>query len=273
MSQSEGKPKRRRYELWILGLLIALVCGLLIDYGTSYRSGVEFCPQTFAMRSFDYKKMSITGWIARGIHYQDHDNFVGNTILADKWITAPPERQWDLVSENSSWNGSFTNDQCDARFFVNALQKVVFDKTAKANKNVWIIWSEKHPNCAKEFWPIAAEMARQQMYLALPDFMKFAKGLADEKNVDKFKADLEIAAVEALVRFAKADEATGNKSRALGRYKLAANINGNSLASLARDRLIAEGILEPTPAPPPENQPSDSDTTKDSSLSDSPGKP
>lgn len=242
MSNTNGKSKGPRYVLWTIGLIITVLCALLILYSMSYRSGTEFCPQTFAMRGFDYRKMPITGWVVRGIEYRDHGNFVGDTLLADKWITAPPERRWDLVSERSSWRGSITNDQCDAQFLVSALQKYEFDKATKTNKNKWIIWSEKHPNCAKEFWPLVAKLARNQMYLALPDLMQFARDIADEKDVDGFKTKFEDKAAQTLIRFAKVDEATGKVSRALARYQLSQSIDGNTQATLASDRLTAAGV-------------------------------
>jgi len=160
MTNTQGKSKGPRYLLWIVGFVFSIICGLLVLYGMSYRGGIEFCPQTFARRGFEYRKMPITGWVVRGIEYHDHSNFVGDTLLADKWITAPgTEEQWDLVSERSSFRGSQTNDQCDAQFLVSTLEKYEYDKTTKTSQNVWITWSEKHPMCAKEFWPLVAQLA------------------------------------------------------------------------------------------------------------------
>lgn len=256
MTEDKRKSKTPRIALWIVGIIIASLGGLLLLYNVSYYSGTEFCPDTFAMRTFSYRKVPITGWVISGIRYNDQENFVGETLIADKWIRTTPEKRWDLVSERASFTRSGTNDDCDARFLTDILARYDYDKVTTSTKSRWLTWSDKHDGCAKVLWPMIAKLARMEMYLAIPDLMEFARyeavrdddAKADQEVIQQdiaaFTAELNRRTAEALVRFAKVDQANGNKARALTRFKTAANIDNHPVAIAARDRLESEGITE-----------------------------
>lgn len=242
--------------LWVVGAIFALLAGLLTLYAVSSRSGTEFCPETFAMRSFNYNKMPLTGWVMSGIQYSDHSSFVGRTLVADKWIVEIPEKRWDLVTESKPFSPAIVSDDCDARFLVNVLSEYEFDKATTSSNNRWLTWSNKHDACAQVLWPLIAKLARMDMYLAIPELMEFARHQAvqdDDPNADKeviktevakFTAELNRRTAESLFRFAQADEANGKKTRALRRYTLAAKIDNHPQAIASRDRLASEGVSD-----------------------------
>lgn len=256
MTEEKPKTKTLRLAVWAVGLLVVFFGGLLFLYGISKYSGTEFCPDTFSMRTFSYRKMPFTGWVISGIQYNDNKNFVGETLVADKWIMATPEKQWDLVSESASLFSAGVSDQCDARFLINDLSQYEYDQATSSSKSRWLGWSDKHDACAGVFWPRIAKLARLKMYLAIPELMEFARHNAvqdDDPKADKqaikqevaeFSTELDRQSAAALVRFAEVDEANGNKSRALARYRAAAKIDNHPAAITARDRLVGEGVSE-----------------------------
>jgi hypothetical protein len=68
------------------------------------------------------------------------------------------------------------------------------DLTDDEGDDFWLGWNEKYPKTAKIFWPRVADLARQEMYLKIPDIMQYAMEIETDddkqfsKNVDELIA-------------------------------------------------------------------------------------
>lgn len=128
-------------------------------------SGVEFSPDDFSQRSFSYTRLPWLKWTVSGKRYQELQPKID--LVGEGLITPQPVKNWHLVSEDQQTKQPA---ESDARFLVDLLDLYC----PQDFSNVWLKWNEKYPDLAKVFWPIIAELARDELYLAIPEFIEMA---------------------------------------------------------------------------------------------------
>ena len=186
--------QRKSYNgLWI-AVSIALVCVpvFLYLYFSGWVYGEEFSPDDFSRRRFSYNSMPFFKITVKGIEYDDMTPVFEQTLFADGLIgKANPVKRWHLISDSISVQDS---PDFDAKLLARIL-----DLKNENNDSIWIAWNENYPHLAKRFWPIIADLARENLYLDVADIMQNAIGL-DKANVDKFSVALEEMSSEAFCR-------------------------------------------------------------------------
>ena len=190
-------------NLWAyLLLLFFFVLPLLIAefYGCSV-SGREFSPDDFSVRSFSYRRSPLTGTVRstrknRILDYCD-------SIAADghiKVINTTP-KNWDLCAENMQFDSKLSAE-FDARFLTHFLNY---------NSNQW---TTAFPELASLLWPEVATMARQGLYLYLPEILLVAipedYNEGDDRSVEEFKSQIQTKFAQAYRLAAKVAKAKGD---------------------------------------------------------------
>lgn len=188
--------------------VVILVIALITILYRSHYSGAEFSPDDFSARSFDYYKEPATGFVIRGRAFTDYS--LGELDLVADGLVKPriqSPQTWHLIFDGNDQNGLASHD-CDARLLVDYL-KLRTDR----GEGVWETWNADHPKLAKQFWPVVAEMARDELYLVVSDVMEFGLD-SSSADADLFKVDLNKTAGQAYLKMANIEFESGNLSKA-----------------------------------------------------------
>lgn len=208
--------------LAIIGLIatvITLVIAFWILSAMGEKSGVEFSPDDFSMRSFNYCNLPIINWTRRGIKHVDYSNSTATTLVADGWIrkTGRTPKRWHLVSENGGFSStSKISTACDARFLTD-----YFDFTNGEGENTIAKWTDDNPTSAKVYWPLIADMARDKLYLPIPGLMEFVLDYPEPDKDGKFAVELMDQVADAWYQGGMTDQLNGRHDRAIERFDIA----------------------------------------------------
>ncbi len=224
-----AKKKKKNGRLFVIITVLATIVIVPIAFMTlsakGEKAGVEFSPDDFTMRSFNYCRLPLVNWTLRGIERKDVINLSATTLIDDDWVraTGRTPKRWHLVSENGVDFSSYqkASAECDARFLTK-----YFDFANSDGENIIINWTDDHPKPAKAFWPLIAEMARGSLYLPIPELMEFVLDYEINNNTAVFIADLEQKVADAWYEAAKSDQLNGKHKRAITRFDNAIRISG-----------------------------------------------
>jgi len=191
-------------NLWVyLLILFLVVLPLLIAefYGCTV-SGNEFSPDDFTARRFSYRRSPLSGTL-RSKRSNNTVELGCDSIVADGYITVVNSnpKQWDLYSEDMLLGNQLSQD-FDARFLTRFL-----DYNAEQ-------WTISYPEKAALLWPEVATMAREGLYLYLPEIMLDAipDYYADpgDRTIEEFKSDMKTKFADAYRLAAKVANANGD---------------------------------------------------------------
>lgn len=225
--------KKQNGRLFVIITVVATVVLVPVSYmilsAMGERAGVEFSPDDFTMRSFNYCRLPLVGWTKRGIEYRNFPNDSAETLIADDWVRASGRtpKRWHLVSESGSTtasSGRKTSVECDARFLTK-----YFDFVSSEGENYIMKWTDDHPKAGKVFWPLIAELARDDLYLPVPDIMEFALEYPKMDDPDQFNAELKQLVADAWFEAAKSDQLNNRHQSATRRFDVAIRIGGGHL--------------------------------------------
>lgn len=191
-------------NLWTYLLVLFLfVLPLLLAefYGCSV-SGREFSPDDFTVRRFSYRRSPLSGTI-RSKRTNEILDYYCDSIAADGHIvvTNSTPQNWDLCSEDMQFSSKLSKD-FDARFLTHYLNY-------NADQ-----WTTAYPELASVLWPEVAIMAREGLYLYLPEIMLAAipteYNEGDDRSVEEFKSEIQTKFAEAYQLAAKVAKANGD---------------------------------------------------------------
>ncbi|MFN7732071.1 MAG: hypothetical protein ACK5OB_09215 [Pirellula sp.] len=173
-------PKKRSstgtrlvFTLSILG-----ICFLgLITY-MSYASvqGMEFSPNTFSHRHFNYYRLPFTKARLTATTLQTTNSTASADVLKHLQ-TLPNTPVWHVA-----WATQYREEFFPA--------KVMYDSLTERNadgKDYWGAWSNANPQRAAVLWPLIQQAAYHELYFAIPDMLECAE---DAPNADQMERDL-----------------------------------------------------------------------------------
>lgn len=197
---AQRSTRRLIIFLTIVGLFLFLFIFVIFLFNAGYREGTEFSPDDFSHREFSYNKDPIFGYVLRGRQYSSITPPLEKSLISDGLITPQSNnpKKWVLTSFSRSSDGLIASD-CDARFLTEYL-----DKTDESYTNVWTTWNIDCPGPAKIFWPVIAQLARDDLYLKIPDVMDFALDWKKDDPV-AFKEQFDIVVADAYYEMALLD--------------------------------------------------------------------
>jgi len=170
------RPGKRRVTDWLFGIVATLGLILVVLIATflfGQHGGEEFCPDKFTRRSFYYFQVPLLGFQVTPILRDNTTNSLENYLITHKFVTptATDKPRWDLVTASSAGSQLVRGD---AEILCSFL-----DTKDDKQKSYWQVWSNTHPEAAKVLWPLIAELARQQLYLFVPELFELADGETD----------------------------------------------------------------------------------------------
>ena len=193
-------------------------------FGLGQTSGEEFSPDDLSRRSFSYNRVPYFQWTLIGKQYVDITPTLEQTLVDEGLITTVKNspQVWHLYRDSGTSFGEYKSPDCDANLLVGYLDLLHWE-----GDPIWDSWNKKYPESAKVFWPIVADLARNQMYLAMPDIMRLALSIGDD-DPKLFSQQLDLAVAKAYVDLAMIDQDNSQFERAAIRLSQAIEIRPSS---------------------------------------------
>ena len=224
-----------------LFLLAAIPISMIVVLMYGSVSGSEFSPDDFTRRRFNYQRIPWLDWTVSGIEYTDTTPELEQTLMTNGLI----DRRKSAGSQKKTWHLYFDSavpdsHACDARFLTTYLDFSDWDSQTATSTPFWLTWNEQFPESAKIFWPIVADLARNEMYLIIPDVMRFAMNVTEDKP-QSFQSELSKLTQARWITSGELDLQLGNYQRAIERFFRAELIEPSSkltkLIALCRDQV------------------------------------
>jgi hypothetical protein len=224
-------------NLWVYLLIVfCVVLPLLFAefYGCSV-SGREFSPDDFSVRRFAYRRSPLSGTL-RSKRENSILDYCGS-IAADGHITivnSKPQK-WDLCSEDMQYSNRLSHE-FDARFLTHYLNY---------NSDQW---TTAYPELAGLLWPEVATMAREGLYLYLPEILlvaipeEYHEG--DDRSIEEFKSDIQTKFADAYRLAAKVAKANSDPDAKVDQWLKAAEKFDNGDFGSVPTRVTAESVPE-----------------------------
>ena len=217
-------------KITLISLVLLTPVFLLVVFGMGHTSGEEFSPDDFSRRRFSYNRVPFFKWTLIGKEFVDTTPALEQVMLSNGLI--PPvsnnPQNWHLSSDSGSSLSEYESHDCDARFLVGYL-----DLLNEEGKSYWDSWNDKHPLTAKIFWPIVADLARHEMYLAIPDIMRSAMSFESD-DAESFQFMIDSLAAQAYLDLATIDQQENRNDRAVERLTRSLEIKPTKAAYLLR---------------------------------------
>lgn len=177
-TQSSTRTARR--PRWLFTLLMVLLglfgTGLLvfisvISYGVVH--GEDFSPDTFQSREYTYFQVPLLGIQVSPVSYSANTGVLARHLLAQGWVVASSRGKphWHFVYRAQ---GRRVMGRGDAEILVNYLEQQDSNYSL-----LWKVWSDDHPQLAKLLWPTVAELARDELYMFIPELLQCAQETTD----------------------------------------------------------------------------------------------
>lgn len=213
-------------KIALVSLALLTPVFLLVMLGMGQTTGEEFSPDDFSRRGFSYNRVPYFKWTLIGKQYFEMTPTLQQTLVDDGFITVVKNtpQVWHLYRDSGTSFGEDKSPDCDASLLVSYL-----DLLNPAGDSLWDSWNQKYPESAKVFWPVVAELARNEMYLAMPDIMRLALSI-DSDEARLFTEQLDLAVAAAYLDLAMIDQDNGQYGRAVKRLSRAIEIRPSSEA-------------------------------------------
>lgn len=224
-----------------LFLLAAIPIGLIVVVMYGSVRGSEFSPDDFTRRHFAYQQIPWLNWTVSGIEYTDmtselEQTLITNGLIQKKKSAGNKQKTWHLYFDS----GVPDSHGCDARFLTEYLDFSDWDSNMATSTPFWTTWNERYPKSARVFWPTVADLARHEMYLIMPEVMRFAMNVFKDKP-GPFRSDLSDLVREQWITSGESDLQQANYQRAIERFFRAQEIKSTErlteLIELCRDKV------------------------------------
>ena len=142
-------------------------------------AGEEFSPDTFVQRSFYYYEIPLVGLQVSPVYRSERKSDLVVHLRTNNLLPASrqEEPRWHFVHALRG-SRSLTGDA--------HILCTYFD-IQQDDHNLWLQWSQDHPELAAILWPAVAEVARGQQYVFVPDLLDLA---AAAEHPDAFRQQL-----------------------------------------------------------------------------------
>ena len=227
-----------------LSLLASIPIGMIMLFLFGTVRGSEFSPDDFTRRHFSYQQIPWVNWTVFGIEYDDITPELEQTLISDGLISrrAPAKgkkKTWHLYDDVAVPD----SHACDARFLTSYLDFSDWDSKNATATPFWLKWNEKFPLSAKILWPTVADLARNEMYLVIPDVMRLALNVAKDQP-ESFQSDLNKLTQKGWILAGESDLQTGKYQRAAKRFCRAELIDSSGQSDSQSSKPLAALIQQ-----------------------------
>ncbi|MCU0710963.1 MAG: hypothetical protein MUC43_02810 [Pirellula sp.] len=163
--RSQSPPSWNGIVIGIGVVLVSILVGgmaLLWFFNGQAVAGEEFCPQTFQLRDFYYRRLPWVKTIVTPTRLNLKPLPVSTSVL--QHIKRLPDERWDVAMVNEG----VQQDIRAPRILIQALSP------STTSGSFWDSWSNKHPELAAVTWPIVQQAAVLQAYEIVPDILESA---------------------------------------------------------------------------------------------------
>ncbi|MEM6778501.1 MAG: hypothetical protein AAF670_12655 [Planctomycetota bacterium] len=154
----------RLANIWITLVSVLMIAVLLfvMEVWFGHVVGVEFEPNQFQVRSFQYYEIPWIQIQLTPIRRTVSSPETARYLTQNSLLGPAGKPRWDLVSvARSRGNPRFA----DAALLTDQLE------LERQGQAVWKKWSQDHPKLAAILWPRVASLARRELYLLIPDIL------------------------------------------------------------------------------------------------------
>lgn len=154
----------------VLALLLISSMALLWFFNGQPVTGEEFCPQTFQLRDFYYKRMPWIKTIVSPTNLNLKPLPVSTSVL--QHVKRLPDERWDIVHVSEG----VQQDIRPPKILIQAIS------SSTSTGAFWDSWSTKHPDLAAVTWPIVQQAAVSQTYELIPDILESALEISNSSS-------------------------------------------------------------------------------------------
>ena len=257
MAKTTAKGKKDKTSFLVVSIVSVLGVILIGVWGTfqfGQVEGDEFSPDTFSRQKYSYLQIPLVRVQISGIDRSNTTGDLERHLVANKLIpvatAANPE--WHTIQATA---GNVPFPPGDAAILFRYLE----EPTAPEGQS-WLDWTTKNPAFAKVLWPVVAQLARDQLYIFLPDLFD---SVARIKDPTEFATWVNHYAADRYTRIADARSELGRHNDAVTLYKRALSYQSDHTAA-TKGLAAAEAALKSAPAAeaPPESAPGAEAATK-----------
>lgn len=155
-----------------LSLIVVATIALLWFFNGQAVAGEEFCPQTFQVRDFYYRRLPWVKSVVSPTKLSLRSSPVSTAVL--RHIQRLPDERWDIVEVSEGF-------QVEARSPKILIQSLSPSTSSGA---FWDSWSIQHTDLAAVTWPIVQQAAVLQAYEIVPDILESALELSKSSSRD-----------------------------------------------------------------------------------------
>jgi tetratricopeptide (TPR) repeat protein len=229
-----GREKKR--TSWSFRLVVTLGGVALLAFVYFFFchcEGYEFSPDRFVRRHFSFYRVPGIGLRVSPIFRKSATSDLETYILGQPYFKASQsdqEPRWDVVefrNFRTEWQG-------DAKFLCRLL-----DETNQEADLEWLPWSRSHTELAAVLWPDVIELARDDLYILIPELMSLARGASDP---DDFQAKRNNFLIPRLRRLAESASDLGQTSSTVVIYSRLLALDPDDVPAL-RSRAAAYSEL------------------------------
>ena len=181
MATLTPKTKKSDKTAWIIVSIVGVIgIGLGSIWGTysyGHVEGDEFSPDTFTRREYSYYQIPIIRMQITGIDRTDNTGALESHLKTNGIVTVQNATKPAWHTIQASEGGSLLPPGDAA---------ILYRYMGQANAPggvLWIDWSMANANFAAVLWPAVAQLARDELYILIPDLMAQA---AKSKSVTEF---------------------------------------------------------------------------------------
>jgi len=185
--------------------------------------GQEFAAATFKRRHFQYLEIPLIRWQVTPIQRTDKTGELEEYLVKDKIVTLSKQARarWDLVE-------AYQGGRLDARGDASILCRYL-DVVDDEEERVLLEWSKKHPKLAKILWPAVAQLARQDLYIFIPELISLIKETDDPVELQE---ELHETLARRYCEFAESRQALGKHLQAVELYTSALEHDADMITAL-----------------------------------------
>ena len=173
-----------RPRKWVPSCVVGLLCILgvttlwVMMFG--HVTGTELATDTFQLRQFYYMQIPVIEKQILPAKLQPIQNQLV-TFIRSQLLLGKGPRRWDVVDATTGgrWHAGKAS-----------ILNCYLQMTDAHGKLVWLNWSKKNPERAKQLWPAIRETANLQAYEVLPKIFELTDKVHEQVNEDEFARKL-----------------------------------------------------------------------------------
>lgn len=166
-----AKFKRSRtgrvvWWIWPLTAVVLLIMLSMVVVVFGNVSGIEISKQDLTIREFNFRHIPGLRWQIGAVYHDFPNSAATDVAIAThlKPLRPGEKAEWDLVQFEEFGSDAVQGDA--------AILYEILGQTDETLNFYWVLWSKEHPTRAAELWPSVQDLAKMDLYWAIPPLME-----------------------------------------------------------------------------------------------------